>query len=134
MKGLRFPAAGDDLDAEHRELVGFIVRYSAAARRGADKAELVSLFEQVLDYARAHLHEEEALMARVQYPGLEQHLKAHQHLLGGISELLLKLRAADDCATVPAEQFLLDWLTLHFEKSDRPFYEFMQQRQGDVLP
>lgn len=114
---------------EHAELLRLIDKLGTARAAGASKARLVEIFEEVLDYTRVHLADEETLMQRLHYPGLAPHRQAHAQLVAQIAELLLKLRAADREAAAETEHFLRRGLTAHFDSLDHDFHRFLAERR-----
>ena len=60
----RFLTGIGSVDAEHQRLVSLLNRAAAAAEAGAtrDRAEVESLFEELVDYARTHFANEERVM------------------------------------------------------------------------
>lgn len=116
---------------EHRQLAGFIERYSAAARQG-DAGQLILLLEQVSDYARSHHQEEERLMAFFGYPSLQAHRDAHRRLAALIAELLFKLRASEAPAVAQTETMLRGWFNQHLRGPDADLHAFLAERFGNA--
>jgi hemerythrin-like metal-binding protein len=116
------------MNEEHQHLLGLADRYEQALDRQAPKTELVMIFEEVLDYARAHFREEETFMRGAGYPALEAHRRDHEWLMGQITELLLKLRAAEDYVQLRARSFLREWLSGHFEEYDGRFESYLKDK------
>ena len=86
-------AIGDDLvDAQHRRLLEMInTLHSALAAKGSSDV-VREVITQLVEYSREHFVAEEALMARIGYPGLPYHKKLHVAMIKKLTLLLQRTR------------------------------------------
>lgn len=116
------------MDRQHRELIAIIARYHDAMSADAPRSKLIEIFENVIDYAREHFHDEENLMAQRDYPALDQHRDSHTRLVARVTELLFELRANDRGAAQRIDDFLFGWLARHICEVDRQYRPYMLAR------
>ena len=93
--------------------------------------EIMRLLSELREYTQIHFHDEEELMERINYPGLEAQIKAHsafvERLVG------INLSELDDMDDNQQEylleliQFLLSWLSNHILGTDMKIGEFMRE-------
>ena len=93
--------------------------------------EIMRLLSELREYTQVHFHDEEELMERINYPGLEAQMQAHsafvERLVG------INLSELDDMDDNQQEylldliQFLLSWLSNHILGADKKIGEFMRE-------
>jgi len=72
----------EEIDSEHRVLVDLINHGISLWNEGErDSAKFAEIFTEFVDRLSLHFHEEELLMARVNYPELKQHAGQHYHIM-----------------------------------------------------
>ncbi len=93
--------------------------------------EIMRLLSELREYTQVHFHDEEELMERIGYPGLEAQMQAHSAFverLVGIN--LSELDEMDDNQQeylLDLIQFLLSWLSNHILGADKKIGEFMRE-------
>lgn len=113
-----FSVGNEAVDAQHRRLIDMVNTLQRAVSNG-DGGELVQeALSSLCEYAQEHFAEEEAVMARVGYVGLEAHRAQHDAFRERIQVLLADLE--HDNAYLPQEVlgFLKDWLASHILEED----------------
>jgi hemerythrin len=70
------------LDNEHRALVAEVNRLYEAIRDKRGEEVLGDILTMLESYTVDHFQHEEKLMAEYHFPGLEEHQKVHQELIG----------------------------------------------------
>jgi diguanylate cyclase (GGDEF)-like protein/hemerythrin-like metal-binding protein len=124
-----------ELDAEHREL--FRLANTLIDRSfpyGRDSAEVLAACDELITHVRAHFEHEEEMLARMRYPQLEEHKRAHAGLLRRASkmrEMLIEGRARPRALI----QFLAEEVVArHLLDVDRAFFPlFTEFSVLDVL-
>jgi hemerythrin len=113
------------LDLQHRRMVDALNKLLAEPDAGLDSAILLQTLNKLTEYAGEHFKDEEALMERVGYPGLEQHKEQHRLFREKIVECCLAAQLGID--TVPRQllQFLIDWLAEHMHKEDMKYVPYV---------
>ena len=77
----RYATGNAEIDAQHRHLFALINRMAAANTVDEIKPLLMLLFK----HTREHFHQEEALIRRNGYPGLDGHINGHNLLLSRLN-------------------------------------------------
>lgn len=122
------------IDDEHRRLFEIIKETNDLlhAELLHDKYdEIVRLINELRSYTEFHFSDEEALMARINYPGLAAQKRAHSAFIERLVEI--DLNDLDEMDNHQQEylldliQFLLDWLTNHILACDRKIGEYMRE-------
>lgn len=124
------------IDDEHRRLFEIIKETNDLIHEELlhDKYdEIVRLITELKDYTEFHFSDEEALMAHIQYPGLDAQKRAHSAFIERLVEIdLSDLEEMDDHQQdylLDLIRFLLDWLTNHILGCDRKIGDFMRENQ-----
>ena len=82
----------------------------------------------VLDFARRHFAEEEALMKKHGYPRLETQARAHQALLSQLERLVTATERRSRPRPETAVDYLKDWLIRHTLLEDMQYKDFFAGR------
>lgn len=81
----------------------------------------------LLDYALMHFQSEEALLAKAEYPGLEEHQAAHQGFRTRIEGLLAQLDSDPSALDLPRlGEMARIWLREHILEEDMKFKPFIE--------
>ena len=122
------------IDDEHRRLFEIIKETNDLIHEEFlhDKYDkIVRLITELKDYTEFHFSDEEALMTRIQYPGLDAQKRAHSAFIERLVEIDLNdLDEMDDHQQeylLDLIQFLLDWLTNHILACDQKIGEYMRE-------
>ena len=122
------------VDDEHRRLFEIIKETNDLIHEELlhDKYdEIVRLINELRAYTEFHFSDEEALMERIQYPGLAAQKRAHSAFIERLVEIDLNdLDEMDDHQQeylLDLIQFLLDWLTNHILACDCKIGEYMRE-------
>jgi len=117
------------IDREHRELFACANAVLSLSCEGSDSpAALCQALEELLAHIAQHFSDEEALLERAGYAGLEAHKHAHQALLRRAREL----RRRAETGLVTTGQLMdfiaIDVVANHLLKSDRQFFPLLRAR------
>lgn len=115
------------IDSQHQKLIGYMNQFYDAVQKG-NAAEAKMCLGNLLRYTTTHFTEEEAMMQRAKFPGLEEHKGMHRQLL----ELAGKLAKTyeTDPTTQNADRmasYLKTWLTNHIMGMDKKYTPSMQE-------
>jgi hemerythrin-like metal-binding protein len=119
------------LDAQHTRLVGMLNALSDAVRRNEADAMLALLLDGLLRYTEAHFAEEEALMAKHNFPGLIAHRADHEALTSRVQEFRREFAAGNREIATDLLQFMREWLTEHILKTDQGYSAYLRSH-GEV--
>ena len=118
-----------EMDAEHHKLIGIINDLYDSMKSGKSKEALGNIFSDLLDYTKTHFKDEENLMMKVGYPGLQDQMAQHKVLIDGVKEKLDKFNAGTLFISVELMGFLKDWLTNHIQNSDKKYGIFIRDKK-----
>ncbi|HEX9078285.1 MAG TPA: bacteriohemerythrin [Desulfuromonadaceae bacterium] len=108
------------MDQEHRRLVELINGLSEAMRSGHGRESVGSILDELTDYVRTHLSDEERLMREAGYPGYEAQRRAHERLVGQVMEIREKFRNGT-VLSIEVMGFLKRWLIDHIQGMDKHY-------------
>jgi len=117
----RLAVGPPSIDAQHRLLVEALNELNSSVMRGDDRNNTGVLLRTFLAYTRNHHASEEALMARVHYPELQQHRALHRELLENIETHLAHLDRGEGAVSIEFLHYVRDWLSHHIQKVDRAY-------------
>jgi len=109
------------IDDQHRELFDRASRFFAAAGTRGQEAEVPRALEYLAGHVRFHFAEEERLMERLGYPGLEAHREEHRTYQKRLDGVHSHYESEGDSAAVVAalDGLLRLWLDEHVCRADR---------------
>ena len=109
------------IDDLHREFQAILDALNDPAE--ADYGQhLLALHEHLL----RHCGTEETFMLQENYPHLERHRRAHEHLLESVSEVRRKFDAGDVGAVHRYAADLMNWFAIHAQSEDAELAGFLK--------
>lgn len=116
-----FSIGVDDIDAQHRQLVGLAAKFKdAISDRRSDElpGEMGRILIFLVNYTNYHFEAEEALMEEVAFPELDRHRILHRNLVEQIRDILTRLKTSKSYKPIEFYYFLTRWLTEHILEED----------------
>jgi len=117
----------DELDAQHKVLVGLVNEMHNAIEQGEGDDAVESILNRLTEYTRIHFAVEESLMRLLGYPDFEAHREEHRALIVQINALRRKADTGETAISVELMQFLKDWLTTHIMVSDQAYARYFAE-------
>lgn len=117
------------MDSHHKKLFDLINSLNEAMRTGQGEAVYVGIINELADYTRYHFSEEEKLMAKINYSGLESQKNAHRLFINKIEEF--KQEADKGMALFivsPMSTTTIEWLKQHILVMDKKYHDEMAQQ------
>ncbi len=121
------------IDAQHQRLFGMLDELHGAIVDGRDAEMLDGVIDELQRFAAEHFRDEEALMAEVEYPGLDSHHQLHENLERRTDEMAEKYRSGEYTISISLAMFLRDWLSDHIGEHDRLLAEHIRAERPDLL-
>lgn len=123
-------ATGDaHIDAQHAELHDLVLELGILAEEDPDRVRLGEVLFDLLSYASTHFADEEALMERIGFPGLEHQKTLHAEFRHEVAEMAARFAAGDEALTASkVQQRLQDWLLHHVWEEDLQFATYIRPR------
>lgn len=114
------------IDGQHRRIVDYINRLSAAAP-DANRDTVAQVIDELIDYTYSHFAFEEALMEEAGYPAAAIHCRTHEAFRGRLDGLRGEFDAGSDVAGQLAE-LLRTWLLRHIMSDDTSYAALVRQK------
>lgn len=112
-----------EFDAEHADLQARTRLLEEAVHRGAPVEKLLNLLDEVIQGALEHFEHEEAELADVNFPGLDDHIRGHNRLLRVLLHLKSDLREQRYRPEV-AVRFIHAWHIEHIREMDTQYMPY----------
>ncbi len=120
-------------DLHHQRLFSLVDELYDVMRRGADKATLGRVFDQLLEYTVYHFGAEERAFDEFGFPDAQPHRRSHAQLVEQVQALRSDLDAGRPMVAVEVMEFLTDWVTNHIRTDDMGYSGFLQDKPVDSL-
>lgn len=86
----------------------------------------------LLNFAVEHFNLEEDIFEKFGVPDAVEHTARHRDFCNFISERAAEIRAGKRESVKMLIQFLMDWLSMHIQREDRDYVEFLRQKKTDI--
>lgn len=113
-----------EIDVQHKRLVDIINEFYDARQSQCPQAVLNVILSRLIDYAWHHFDFEEALISRLNNPGLEEHKAQYQQFRDKIKEILNHKDREQFIIEDTLIIFLQEWLTNHILIEDMKALSF----------
>jgi hemerythrin-like metal-binding protein len=109
------------MDAQHKELINILNLLDVAISEGREKGTVDFALQRMMEYSILHFSDEEELMRKINYEGLETHLGEHAAYIKYVTGATHSLW--DHKPGLPAEllTFLRIWWKNHITGSDKKY-------------
>lgn len=122
------------IDQQHGELFDIANEVMAASQTSMhpDLFDLALSF--LVGYTAYHFAAEEAVMAKIGYPGATAHSSVHDRLRGEVASIVLRVQRQGPSQQSQSDitRLLEDWVVVHVRESDRAFARFVREKSIDV--
>jgi hemerythrin-like metal-binding protein len=119
-------------DDQHKQLFELINGLVGSLKKEKGDQGFEKAVNGLIDYTNEHFHTEEMYMRRYNYPGVEEHVRAHDVLTARVAEFrknLLDQKADPDGLM----RFLMDWLVNHIMGTDKKYTAFFNSLPEKIL-
>lgn len=117
----------DEIDEDHRKLVGIFNILNHAVQEGESPEYLAATLEELINCTVWHFSHEERLMLKHRYPEMAEHQAEHRDLIKSAQELQQELLRADKAVAEEHIVFLERWLTEHIFTADLRLGNYLSQ-------
>lgn len=126
------------IDEQHEELfrrVSDFIETVQSNDQWEDKVEMVKkTMDFMKEYVVVHFQEEEEYQAMINYPGLEEHKKAHYEFKQGINNYITIFQK-EGFSKEKIQEFggkLMTWLIMHVGKMDQRIGDYAKSKGGKL--
>ncbi|MGE5673453.1 MAG: bacteriohemerythrin [Mycobacterium leprae] len=120
------------VDEQHQELFRRINALLDASLQGKGKMEVGNTLDFLQVYVVTHFADEEALMARNQYPGLARHKELHNAFVADVNKVkeTFEQDGASAVLVIMVQRQISQWLWDHIGQEDKALGEYMKQKKA----
>ena len=108
-----------EMNDEHKQLIELMNRFHEVAESNAPRADAVKALEELGEFTVKHFRDEEAVMERIGFPGLDPHRRIHKRLLEQLGEHVEKFKQSGQSGELL--MFLKVWLKAHIKGIDTKY-------------
>ena len=127
----RYDTGIDEVDIQHRKLVGLINTLFDCISLKDRKIILNQTLTELVNYTIYHFKLEEELMKKRNYPHYVSHKEQHTMFVENVNRYISKLKVDDTKALLDVINFLKDWLLKHILVSDKKYAEAFKLNTGN---
>lgn len=84
-----------------------------------------NVFRQLFEYAENHFSLEEEYMIKLNFPGTEEHIRAHDKFRAELESMMQEFTSYDELFRKALSEFLSEWLKGHIFGIDKKLEEFI---------
>jgi hemerythrin len=115
-------------DAQHKRLVDMLNELYDSMRAGKGNVVVGKVLDDLVDYTKKHLAEEERFLQTNSYPAFPEHKAEHIRLTAQVVEYQKQYKEGNVGISVKLGNFLKDWLIGHIQASDKKYAAFMNAK------
>jgi hemerythrin len=123
-----------EIDDQHRKLFRLVNNLDEAVQRGKGPRVLGPTLDALVEYAREHFADEEALLERIHYPALDEHRLEHASFSRQLTSLQVRYHTGQASLSTQVLEFLEQWLEKHVLQSDQKYAAYIQDTQQSPDP
>lgn len=116
----------DEVDRQHRSLVGMINDAYDAALGGVCASEIRTLVDRMVGYAEGHFATEEELMKASGYHQAEGHFAEHGSFVRKAQSYTTDLQGGHEPDPSEVFRYLAEWLSAHILEVDMAFGRWLK--------
>lgn len=118
------------IDGQHLELFALVARLGDEIKAGSGDQSVERILEELIGYAAIHFRDEEELMARAGYPGLESQRTAHAAFAEDATRMMKEWATGAGVESHALQDYLHSWLTKHVETADLLLARFLRAERA----
>jgi hemerythrin len=119
----------ETIDSQHRKLFRLFNQLQNAMKNGIEDKQTTTTLKELIEHTKTHIHDEEQLMAEIEYPGLVDHQTKHRELAQKMGQLLVKLKTDKIIDPQEIGVLLNDWVNVHIPNEDIKIGEFLKTKK-----
>ncbi|KAB2869125.1 MAG: bacteriohemerythrin [Bacteroidales bacterium] len=116
----------NSIDNQHKRLFDLVNEVIDTDQIYPRTEKFAQILSKLTDYGLEHFAHEEALMQKLNYPGLQEHKKDHLNYIYEVSMFNLNFREANCTDPKIVVKFMRDWWYKHILAMDMHFGKFIR--------
>jgi len=121
----KYSLGNESIDNDHRRLFELAGSVLSTMNGRAKLVDTAGAFDRLIEFARHHFSEEEALLEQYGYADLEAHSRHHEKLIAQISDMRLTLDNDEGMSNERFREFFGEWLINHILSEDMKYGPFL---------
>lgn len=115
----------DALDLEHQGQIDLLLAVETELRGAADKAQLRTLLDRLIEFTNIHFMSEQVLMREQAYLGLSAHEAEHDQLMDQMRDFQKRIEPGERTLTAADLSTLRGWVLQHIRTKDTAFAQYL---------
>jgi len=116
----------DETEAEHRVQVELLQALCDAVEKNSPPSVIGDIFQQLVDYSKAHFLSEELLMRQMSYDDYEDHVSDHVRMLDALDEIAAAQASGKSVLVAGQAESILKFIKQHIATRDQRFADFLR--------
>jgi hemerythrin-like metal-binding protein len=125
-----FSVGIEELDKQHKQIVGVINRLIDEPKEGFDPDEVAKILDELTKFAHYHFKMEEQLLAEHGYPDLQAQQDEHKEFRVELANLCMDSMKNHTIIPINVLLYLKEWWTDHILVKDMKYRPFLTGRVG----
>jgi len=121
-----FAIDDETVDQEHQHLLELANEVLSIEAPRENLKQLKEAINKLFRYTEYHFANEETVMEKVEYPGLEDHKALHKEILIKMSHMIKSCNDLDEYSSM-LKQFMSDWVITHIMQEDKDIGKYISQ-------
>jgi hemerythrin-like metal-binding protein len=113
------------LDDDHKQLILLLNRFLTAYEYHTGEAFERGALKDLSDYTKYHFENEEALMEKHGFPGLDEHKEQHDSMIAVVGQFQKDYELRGHEALQGVANYLYAWLINHINGTDKQYSSFL---------
>ncbi len=122
----RYEVGVSVLDEQHRGLFDLVNKLHEGLGAGPESEMMSQVFDELRDYVNMHFSDEENLMKKHGFEGLEAHCSEHEVFTSKMDRYRISFQGGDSEASEKVLEYLRRWLISHVTGTDREYISHFQ--------
>lgn len=115
-----------EMDEQHKKWMEIINRFYDNLSRKDLKTNMSQLLNEAIDYTAFHFREEEALMKKMGYPGIQEQEEEHERIRSVLDEYKIRLQRGTLNVSQPLTNELKSWFSSHITDLDKEYGSYQK--------
>ena len=116
-----------EIDDQHLAFISLVNELLEAMKNGKSKEVKGKILDKLIEYAFYHFTKEERILAKYNYPEIEQHKKEHEAFVDKLMKFQSDLNANKLTLTFEMIKFMNNWWLNHIRISDKKYQPYLEE-------
>lgn len=122
----------ESIDRQHYQLLECLNKLYDSVQHGHGEDALKGIVAELEVFAETHFKHEESLMAKSNYPDINDHVYRHNEFREELHEIKYKGTSLSTMLTVELLEFLKTWVKEHMMREDAKFARYIHHNAPEL--